>query len=97
MANVDVAEIERVHVFERKVKAYQESRKTLSAKFHRAVEIVGATWKDADYRKIVQLSEVVERQLQAAGRVVDEHLVPFLARKRAVIDEKGRSPSALPR
>jgi len=87
---IDVAEIERVHVFEQKVKSFQESRNVLAAKFHKAVETVGLTWKDADYRKIVELSGAVEQQLKAAGRVVDEHLVPFITRKRTVIDEKKR-------
>lgn len=89
-SKIDVAEIERVHIFERRVKAFQETRNVLAAKFHKAVEVVGLTWKDADYRKIVELSGVVEQQLKAAGRIVDEHLVPFIERKHKVIDEKTR-------
>lgn len=98
MDNVDVIEIERVKLFEQRCKAYQEARKALAAKFHHALETVGQTWKDADYRKVCQLSAAVEQQLQAAGRVVDEHLVPFVTKKRSLMDDKRySSPAAKPR
>ena len=97
MDNFDVVDIERVKTFEQKCKKFQDARKNLSAKLHQAVEAVGQTWRDADYRKIRELVAQVEKQLQAAGRVVDEHLVPFVTKKRTIMDEKKRSPSALPR
>ncbi len=88
--DLDIAQIERVHEFERRCKTYQEMRTVLTDRFRKAVETVGETWKDADYRKIVELSETVELQLRAAGRVVDERLVPLLERTRKIIDEKNR-------
>jgi hypothetical protein len=97
MNNIDVVEIERVRIFEQRLKRYQDMRKALSAKFAKALEDVGRTWKDADYRQICELSELVKQQLQAAGRVVDEHLVPFVVRKRTIMDEKKRSPFKTPR
>lgn len=90
ITDIDVASIERIQLFEQRIKAFQESRKVLSARFHKAVETVGKTWKDADYKKIAELSGIVEQQLNAAGRVVDEHLVPFLGRIHKVLDEKKR-------
>lgn len=90
MTDIDVASIERILLFEQRVKNFQTARNTLFAKFRREVETVGRTWKDADYKKIVELTGAVEQQLKAAGRVVDEHLVPFLALIHKVIDEKKR-------
>ena len=90
VTDINVASIERIHLFEQRVKAFQEARKKLSAQLHKSVATVGQTWQDADYKKIAELSGVVEQQLNAAGRVVDEHLVPFIGRIHKVLDEKKR-------
>ena len=87
-STISVVEAERVREFDRRCKEYQESQKALTAKLRNAVDAVGRSWRDADYLKVRELVEAALQQMQAAGKVVSEQLVPFVSRKLALIDEK---------
>jgi hypothetical protein len=53
-----------------------------------AVTRVGETWRDADYEKVVELVEAIERESSKALVVAQEEIIPYVSKKVEVMKSK---------
>lgn len=85
---VNVGSIEDVAVFESKCLDYQYGLEQVRNGLQQSLAAVGETWRDGDYvameNIVIEIGDLLNRGLQ----VVSEDLLPFVQRKRQVIEEK---------
>ena len=85
---VNVGNVDDIAVFESRCFDYQYGLEQVRSALQQSLGVVGETWRDADYTAmegiVTEIGDLLNRGLQ----VVAEDLLPFVQRKRQVIEEK---------
>lgn len=87
-AQVNVGNIDDIVVFESKCLDYQYGLDQVRSALQQSLSAVGETWRDSDYTTMENIVGEIDELLNRGLQVVSEDLLPFVQRKRQIIEEK---------
>ncbi len=85
---VRVGNIGDIDVFESHCLDYQYGLEEYRKLLRQSLDAVGETWRDADFTAMENLVSEIDALLHRGLLVAIEDLLPFVRRKRQIIDEK---------
>lgn len=80
--------LEEAEHFESACREYAQRIESAVIFLKNAVARVGETWRDADYEKVVEMTEEIERESTKALVAAQEEIIPYVSKKVEVLKSK---------
>ena len=87
---IRVGSIGDVAALENSCSAFTDGLRDALGGFISATGVVGSSWRDAEFNPIEDLANEIKFACEQAQTVVDDILIPFVARKRAALENRPR-------